>query len=385
MTRSATPTRLSLDRYAALMGLNPIHFANLDDGTLPSSVRPYWNQSLHDELAVYLLQAEDALRDGMLGSGSNKLGLGFDIAPRYRTDILPFVQLSGRWWERKVNTTYGHVQAFGSRATEAIGTATLSFSGSKATANVTASTSGIAAGEVAVYYRVADRADSLATTIADERWRIRELTVKVNGTTVSVAGHKALFAKPSVLEAVNPAAYGDADSFVTQVELVRVYTDPELPVTVQWDQYVTQWQGNPTGWLEQSGAALLVDSASGAFYARPALYVDGAHVFDDPDETRAPERIEVAYLAGYPLADESNGRIDPRLEQAAARLANVISPDFSHWLNDLAGIRWRNDRGMPDEQNPLQAGEEDCPYGLTNGGRHAWRIVRQMQLQRLPF
>lgn len=381
MARSSIETRLSLDRYAQLMGLNRYHFNNLDDGEATSATRPYWTQTMHDDMAHYIARAEALMRDGVPESG--KVGLGFDVGPAWRTnERIPFTPYPTQsWWLSNAKTKYGYLQSFGTRAVTALESdATVSFSGDGATITVSGVSSSLDPAQVQVFYRTADGAGATA----DPGWRIGNLYATVSGTTLTITGHKASFAKLDVLSA-SGSADADGSNYVTAVDVYRVYPDTELPVTLVWDRYGEGLSGDPTTNVTQTGAARLVDSRQGIFQPRPATYSSGSHAFANPEYTSAPEWLIADYEAGYDPPYAGRDWLDPRLEIAVTRLANVLTPDFVPWLGDLAKTKWRDDREGPTRERPLQPGEEDCPFGLSEGARYAWRVVREMRLYRSPF
>lgn len=381
MARSTITTILPLDRYAVIMGMNAYHFNNLDDGNPTSVTRGHWNQTAHDDMAHYLARAEALMRDGVPESG--KGGLGYDVGPAWRTNVrIPFSPPDhNQWWLCHAKAPHGYLQAFGSRAVTVLeADATVSFSGDTATITVTGVSSSLDPDDVAVFYRTADG----ASAAADPGWQIRTLYAAVSGTTLTITGHKARFATPAVLAAASPADAAGS-SYVTAVDVYRVYTDPELPLSLVWDQYHQAGSGDPTTNATQTGAARLIDARQGLFQPRPATYSGGVHTYADPDYTTPPEWLLASYYAGYDRLYTGRDWLDSRLEVAVTRLANVLTPDFSLWLSDLAQTKWRDDRRGPSQEHPLQPGEQDCPFGLTIGARAAWHVVQEMRLYRRPF
>lgn len=377
MARSTTSTLLPLDRYAQIMGLSLIHFNNLRDNDRQAAANAYWSQVTHDELAVYIAQAEARLRDGY----ANKLGLGFDVAPAAHADRIMFSGMWEDWRTELLATPYLHLQAAGSWVWTLVEADAAVSSVSDLVTITTTVPDGTQPDEVQVFYRTTDGADAAG----DQGWRIRPLKVAVSGSTATITGHTAQFVKPAVLESATPGDYADAASFVAAVDIYRRVVDDELPVTLVWDIYTQTGAGDPTADLTQTGTIRLVDSERGDFQARPATYADGTHTIAAPTYVDDPDSLTLDYIAGYPYADANQERIDPQVETAVVRLANVLSPDFNHWLNDLAQIKWRHDRNMPDQDNPLQPGEEDCPFGLTNGARFAWSVVRSLRVDRMDL
>lgn len=368
MARSNTQTRLSLDRYAEVMGINPIHFNNLQDGQPAHATHPYWKQHEHEALAGYIAAAEARLRGQ----------LGFDVAPVYREDrirFLPEVGVDGSWWETELQTPYRQVRAFGSRAVEVIqADAAVVLAEDTATITVTIPADQDPA-EVQVFYRAADREPAGVGEQADARWRIRSSSVSVSGTTATLVGSRASFVKPSVMAAETPGDYADDSDFVSAVDVYRVYTDPELPLMLEWDAYKTGSSTDPGSTDTQTGVAYPLDLAQGEFLARPASCVSGVHQWETPLHPSPPDFITACYLAGYPR--EVNGQLETRLELAVVRLANVLSPDNAIWIADLARSRWHGDRTVPDSLTDPADGKS--PFGFSYGALFAWGVVRDLK------
>lgn len=343
MARSNTPTLLPLDRYAQLMGVPLAHFNNLDDGQIMDACRPFWVQSEHDELALALNQAEEKLRRH----------LHFDVAPTWWSETLPFGQAEAIWYAdwtiAPVTPSYGHVHAFGRRAATLVAAGvTVTYNGNTASLTVEVG-EGVASSEIRVYYRTADGADGAGS----DGWEIRPLRVAVAGGSAQVTGNRALFVQPAIREADYPAPYDDPASYVEQVDVYRVYTDPALPVTLIWDAETGE---DPTGNTTQTAAARLLDPETGQFQVRPATWDEDTeeHVAAEALRFAAPERIAVHYHAGYVL--DLLGRMDAQLEEAALRLANVLLPERGIPFCDPATLKYARDREI-DERTGLMYGE----------------------------
>jgi hypothetical protein len=365
MAIATTTTLLPLDRYAAIMGYDPVGFNNLRDEARASG--RVWNTAAHNALAQYLSEAEHRL------AGS----LGYDIAPRFRDGLVLFTAEPGAhdWIFTRLHTPYMRVQAFGTRAVELLAdNVPVTFTGDTVTLSLTVDEP-VAADDIQVFYRVADGAGEAA----GETWQIRPLDVTVSGVTVTITGHKAQFATLETLAADTPADYHAAGSFVSAVDIYRVSVDPALPLTLTWDNYAVTG-GDPTGKATQPGAAYVTDWLTGEFMPRPATYNGTAHVMAAAAYAGLPESVLVHYQAGYALL---SGRIEDGLELAAARLANALSPSQAFWIADLAQTRWRHDRRLPTDADPLEPGEVSNPYGFTQAARYAWQVVRAKRLLRL--
>jgi len=372
MARSTVRTLLSLNRYARVMGLDDASFNNMTDGVTRQSAHAYWTQSDHDELAACIAQAEARLA----------AALRFDVAPTARTDAIRLAARGGAWWNANLTAPRGHITAFGTPVFTLLKAgAAVTVTGDTATVSVTGVSASLDPATVRVYYRVADGADAAASAA----YRIHDVRCAVSGTTLTIGGPKAYFAALAVLEADAPADYDAAGSYVSAVDVYTEAVNEELPLTLVWDAVQENAGSDPTARLTQTGAALLVDAEAGVFRARPATYAGGVHTFTYPAYPSAPQYVEVSYIAGYPPADGATGWMDARLEAAVVRLANVLSPDYHHPLNDLAEHKWRSDRAMPAEDNPLRPDELNNPFGYAAGARFAWDTVRQLRNYPLPF
>lgn len=363
MARAATATHLPLDRYARVMGLPLAHFNHLRDERATHPARAYWSQTQHDDLARYIAQAEALLRDGSRA----RPGLRFEVAPTARTDRLLLDPADDDWTATLFQAPAGHIQALG-RPVQTLVAAEVAvlYQGDAAVIALSEIPAGIRADEIVVHYRVADGAEAAGS----ESWRIAPLVVHVASMTATIIGHKAQFVLPAVREADASGDYGDPANFVAAVDVYRVTVDETLPVTLHWDG------------LTQPALARLHDATLGTFTVHPAAVRDTLPVYVAPLQRTPPDHITVQYIAGHAL----NGRhLAPPLESAVVRLANVLSPGFEHWLSDLAAARWRNDRALPDEAHPLQPGEEDCPFGLTQGARFAWSVAQQLRVPAVGF
>lgn len=135
MARASTPTLLSLDRFAAILGVNPAHFNQAANST----VMPYGSccQDIHfqydwqfkdrvsrESLAYAIAQAERDIAEA----------LGYWPAPtwmveevrqypqHYQPDVVQYGMLDARGYAKALKTEHGQVIAPGRRAVTLIGT-----------------------------------------------------------------------------------------------------------------------------------------------------------------------------------------------------------------------------------------------------------------------
>lgn len=392
MARSKTTPLVSLDRYAAVMGLSPAHFNHLDDGNPGAMVRAFWTQDHHDQLAEALQGAETMLRDA----------LGFAVAPQWRGAWIPFrpsmkvrqQALSGlagasygggdwsdllpalAWQRATVTAPDGYIQQFGAeRRTLVEAGVSVTYEEDETVTISVADVGTTAPAEVQVFYTVTDGADEAGAAA----WRIPSLAVVIDNGDATITGPKWALVTPEVLAADEAGDYSSADNFVTTVDVYRVDVNPETPVTVVWDGAAVG-EDDPSANYSETGVGYLTDSKYGEFNVRTASYSGGVHTLTTPAYTALPRGFDVSYQAGYPLGD--NGYTHPSLEMAVIRLANTLLPETFHWLRDLAKT-WRDDRQAVPGEMVAKLGL--CPFGLTQGAYQAWAIAQQFKNARPRF
>lgn len=140
MTRATTPTKLSLDRYAQIMGIDPVHFSQAQGSTGDAPIFPirsgcsdvWWQQSYmrsdvisREDLARAIYSAEQDIEDY----------LGFPVAPEWIVEVHNFprnhrrtqfgVGANVRWDRKSLILKKGKVIAAGRRYTQLVGQATV--------------------------------------------------------------------------------------------------------------------------------------------------------------------------------------------------------------------------------------------------------------------
>lgn len=296
--------------------------------------------------------------------------LGYPPAPMWVEDEYIALDPEYYWSAQNLTTRYGRVIEFGKRTTSLISAdAPLVFSDANGdqvddTVTITVTTD-VDTDEIGVFFRVADGADAAA----HEWWEIDGLTKTASGGTVTITGHKALFAHPLNVWAHsyssddwNVKYTGDTQdpaSFVSAVDVYRVYADATSAV-----QLISS--GRNTSAPITNVTAALLDSDYGMF----SIYAGASQ--SEPEAY--PHAVKISYRAGLPL---QNGRIQPRLETAIIRYANTIQAQPPA-LSDRANAMWIEDRKVSDLLTRADANSMQ-PFGITVGGHHLWQIVRAMR------
>lgn len=384
MARASTETLLPLDSWAELLGLNPWYFNQIKPG-LPKQSQAqcehvwyqyHWHKDFlsREEVAQVIAKAEAALADE----------LGYWPAPRPFADeirLYPYRDGSSGVYgaprgsrgvrPRSVQVKWGYVQAVGVRTYALLGTANVVRSdkdgdGVEETFTVTfPQTTVYAASELALYFAAADRNND---TIA-ETWRVRPVGVAVDaGTGVATfSGSSVLLVPPdstTKIDAVELNA-GAAGTYVTSLDVYRVYVDATSP-----NQGIAIWEA-PAGLVETQALVLSPRNAEVG-----QLAVDW-ELCTAP--SYAPDRVQVNYVAGYPLENGQMARI----------MADLVAHLAAAWLpTDACGCEradrilhwWRAYPNEGKDGRPLTQKEvDDSAFGAQRGALYAWSRLRMLR------
>lgn len=313
----------------------------------------------------YAQQARD-LYGRELRSAFNRIKEALNYAPRpvFETERIPVRIGALRITEYLYHTRYGHVQAFGTRATTELEKgASVVYSKSDAslpdndTATITvthASLDGMDSDEVRVFFQTSDGAPS----DAEARYEIRPVSVSISGTTATITAHRALFVKPAIWDqpytlpgaeevSVNYADSSDAGDFVTAVDVFRVYPDSTDAVQL------IDARGNAS-----TLTPTLIDADMGEFTVQYGSTVNLAY---------APVAIDVSYYAGKA---KSNGVYDPDLNKAVCHLANCHILTSTHGPCLAENVIWMTDNSFFEDEEA-----DATPFGRKHGQKEAWRLI----------
>lgn len=369
MARASTPTLLSLQRYAAIIGIPPVHFAGAYADTvwtMKGACEEVWPQydwqkdqvASRESLAQAIADAEyDIARQ-----------LGYWPAPKFVTEeeylwgrpgYVPFSNIRTRW---------GKVISPGRRATTLIDDeATVTFSdddndGWDETATITASTSVTNIKEIKVYF---------AGKGAAREWEIRPVrSITIASGVVTIVADSWLFIKPELWEAYPTSAefrgvnIETTDNFVEEVAIYREYVDTSVSVEHFW---LTGDCEGPS--CERSTAESCFVVVNGS-WVRPALTTQMLCDYDD-----YPSGGKLWYLSG---------------DQSDRYLQNeVLDPLSDYWAQ---AIVWLATARM--ELPPCSCGvaqmyfdqyRKDMALITTSANNRNRFVVTQMLLNENPF
>lgn len=403
MTRASIPTALSLDRFARILSINPVHFSGAvgslvwpDNGAC-ADIWPQYSWQTADEL----VGREDVNNAIVSVEQDFKEAVGYAVAPTWEVDE------GQRWlysslYNHSLRTNYGYVLAPGQRAVTLI----------EADADVVYSDpdndSWDELATITVSTDLTDRREiKLYTTGQDgeQEWEIRPLkAITLSGGVATIAVDSWLLIDPNLWERF-PTNNGFpaidvtvGANFVDTVDVYREYNDTGQSGITFYGSGVGSGicgclgVGCPVCATETYGGCFQIhNSRTGLIAPYPATYSDGVWSLYRPENCRAPGRVTLSYYAGdIDKRYAANKSLDPLSHYLAeaivwasvARLpkdfcsCNNIRDKVKHWQLDATRLR----EGAANAELYTRFEKMDvynCPFGTRVGEVMAWqRVVR---------
>jgi hypothetical protein len=404
MARATTLTKLPLDRWAQIIGLNPIHFNRITISLSPdracNSGEDFWLQWPYmdaSKVSIEDLASAIAEAEGMIESV-----IGYKLLPDWivderRNTERPAIRelfsfgINARWLAKSVKARWGYVQSGGQRAKSVIsaGAAIVRSDadgdGYQETATVTVA-SAVDTDEVHVYFPGESGADE---------WEVKPVQVIASGANLVITFKIWQVPDPDLWErlSTDPAAI-DGDNianFLTTVDVYRVYNNPQTQVQFLWEPdplLGTCGCGSETCAVctfgTQYGCLHVRDTRLGNVAYSPADWNSSSSDFSASEWSlcRDPDRMRLWYQAGWrwettDARKRPNVDVDPYWEKAIAYLAitllnrevcacNNTEHFIDYWRTDLA----RNGNQV-SYQNTAQV--LNNPFGTMRGAVYAWQ------------
>lgn len=391
MARASTHTLLSLDEWAAILGISPFEF-NQAVYPAPKSAQCkdvfyQWQwQKDHlgrEEVAEAIASAEQMIRDSLL----------FWPAPYYTVDeVIPYPRPYQRNLFGMSGTWRGEWKTFGTKHHKVIKggvlnrTAIATIGGADLTKldldsdgvfeTFQAVITNVAIGtitdvdEIALYFIAANRHGEGIS----ETWRIRPVNVSVTGNTATITGHRTLLINPVPEFVVNPTEL-DATvdgNYVTSVECYRTFTDDTATAALPY-QGVAMWKDIPgcTAGCTFTIKELCLgqhQNEQGQIFAS----FDQPCTWPFPD--REPDRLQINYVSGLPL---ENGK----MQHVMAQIVTYLS--VSLLANEPCGCdrtnrilaRWKAPitKFVDNTANASAFADSVNLFPMTYGGQWAWK------------
>jgi len=402
MAVSETKTWLSLDEWAKVIGINPLHFNGLSSTNFNNTVcgdvwfQYAWQNSDRigrEEVAQAIHEAEAVISKEV----------GYNLIPDwtieerldYRRPIVTGVfNLSGtnpRGLLKSVELRKGHVISGGVRAKTAIelGSAVVrtdqNGDGYSELCTVTVITTVTDANEIHAYYVGKSGAD---------RWEIRPIDVSISVGVATITFNSWQIVVNTALDTLDAVAIdGDAvGSYETTIDVYRVYNDPATQVQFMWENA-------PGLTCCSTCAACTLGTQAGCFHLRnprlgiavpaPASWDSTNEEFNISEWTacREPDQVRFWYYSGY--QDKSIDRYNvvmsnywkyavsfyaaSLLDRSVCGCSNV-NQFIERWRFDMMTSTYGNGVGVSINLTTEQLANR---LGTTRGALYAWKRINQ--------
>ena len=412
MARANTKTKLSLDRWAQLMGLSPLHFNqvrfNEPDNAICSDVyfQYNWQNSDHvsrEQIAQIIAEVEQEIEEW----------LGYHLAPEwevdewrpsYRPNSPEYVNFNGgdvRGYRQTVRANWGYFISGGILAKTLVdaGVAIVytdqDGDGYKETATVTVATTVLDKNEIATFYPDKD---------GDDAWEIQLTSVSIAAGTATIVFRREQAVIASKLEAYDiegQEAIGTVDAdFLTTVDIYRRYNDPQSQASFLWEPLSSSICATCNGdgcatcaYSAQTGCLILRgDPRQSIVGYWPALWNTTTLDFDTEPWAvgRLPDIVRLYYYSGWRDKNSSYvSRLAPEWERVVAYMAAARLPRPPCDCSADTWRYWREDFNLAsgDENGPATyqpligvANPLNNPFGSRRGELQAWRKISSLGL-----
>lgn len=412
MARASIKTLLPLDRFAAIVGMNPLHFNGVEDQTLaPGGKQELAPHNTCDDLLVqYPYQAADCVaREEIaraIADAETQITswLGYSPAPAWVVDERvmltrpfnpTFLNYSGRdvrnfWQQVKLGQGYvisGGVEAWSLIQSGVVVVYTdVDGDGYDEVATMAVPTSITDANEISVHYpgKVA---------AGDYTYEVRPITVRIAAGTATITCRREQLVGVEFIDrlVVGTADGQDNNDFLATVDVYRHYNDASQQAHLLWLQSwcncsnagCSQCEG-----VSQTACLMPTDERNGLVTPQPGTW-DGTSVFTSSylSECRMADKMRVWYRAGWrnQSLPMPNVQMDPDWERAVAYFAlglldrplclcENLRAYTAYWTEDLASASSSAAGSMTTRVSNMLL---DNPLGTTRGAIFAWRRISQ--------
>lgn len=421
MARASTVTLLALDRFAKILGINPMHF---NGGIAPSGAMPLYSNACSDIWFQHPWQQSDGVSREELAQEIAAAEaeivevLGYWVAPvwieeenvRYpqyhRQEFVSYDMKDSRGFGKSVRTLKDRVISPGRRVISPVSDGIVKYSveytdedsdGYRETATVVVVTAVTNVKEIKIYY---------PDECGDPSWEIRPYrTKRLSGGTFTATFWSWQLFTPGELEELPTSPDGltaidadDPDSYLEEVDVYREYNDTtKTSAQLLWEPVCPTAMtcvncGGAGCYLcqltVQNGCFHIADARSGIVVPMPAAYNSDVGVWDIVSQAvcRDPDTVNLWYRCGIVSQDYISGRShDPlsdhlariiamlavtRLERALCSCSNATALAQA-WQEDLAS--YGGGAGYMVDRTQL-----NNPFGTRRGEMDAWQKLKYL-------
>lgn len=395
-----TATWLSIDRWAQIIGMNPLHLHQLSSPTLtPGNVCGdiFFLESWHNADRVGRNDVANAIKQAELAISAEA---GYNLLPDWTTEermeyprpanpgMLGYYGYNPSGFMKSVETRKGYVISGGIKTKNllddnvAVVRSDADGDGYSETVTVTLAVTFTDTNRIHVYY---------SQTSGSEDWEIRPITVSISGGFATIKFYSWQIALRTAQLAMNPSAL-DADdnaSYETTVDVYEIYNDPSTQVQFMWENSADL---NCCGscaacqFSTQAGCLHLREPRLGLAALSPASWDAASQSFTMLEWTacREPDQVRLWYYSGY--MDNQRARpyveLAPEWEFAIAHFAcSFLERPICGCSNVNQFIeKWRRDAAFVSQQEGGWRLTEQMlsnKLGTTMGALAAYRILHQ--------
>lgn len=400
--RATTATKLSLAEWFSIMGIHPLHAAGVNlqaltevEGNCAGAwMQHEWQQ--HDavsreELSRFIARAEADIEEA----------LGFSLMPSWEVDerqvsIRPVqpetINLGGsdvRWYRQPIITDKKWFLAGGIRGTTVVlAAAPITWAVVPAgeyprTGSVSAPYTGSDACEIQVFYPGKG---------ADPTYQIRPAKVVIAAGVATVTFARELTVLEELQEELlaGPVDGLDNASFLTTVDIYRVYNDPSTQVSFLWEPVGGCGCDSITGgcpscsYATSTGCLVPRDGRLGIVNYGPASWdaATSAYIAASFGMARQPDILRLYYLAGLEDTKLACPRTTMSADWARTVAYYAASMVDREWCACSANIaeQWQVDLshvsgGEEFSRYALSPANLNNPFGPRRGAVYAWQRV----------
>ena len=413
MARAEQVTKLPLDRWAKLMGINLLHFNGVYVST-PTTCEQPWMQ--REDQAQDRVSREEVARAIHQAEADIEQLIGYHLLPDWEVDEWnPTIRPNPpelfnvnvrdiRGFHQNVQAQWGWMISGGIKSRSVLDAgATITYSdddgdGYDETATVTvAVTAGQPGGEVRVFYPGHSGADE---------WEIRPINVSIAGLVATITFRREQCVLSTAYDDYEPpqdddilrGVDGTVDAnFLTTVDVYRVYNDPQTQVTFMWEPL-------GCGACEGSGCVLCSYTVqTGCLITRgdprqsivayhPGSWDSDTNTFTQADWSiyRQPDLVRLYYYSGW--RDKALQYPTVQMERFWERVvayyaASLLERPICECSNVRAFIeRWQQDLAVTSPGAGVLRSVSpkvlDCPWGTLRGAWYAYRFAADRALGR---
>lgn len=394
MATAKTHTIVSLDRFAAILGMSPVHFNQIhipeiaDSGSCASVIYQYdWqaaDKASRETIAIAIQNAEEQIANL----------LGYDVGPIWKAEdrvelqrpanpeLLATSGRSIRGQGISVRASKGYVITGGTKAKSVIDSgASVAYTDVDndtydETATIVVNTTVTRPSEICLFYPGESGSDD---------WQIRPITVSIAGGVATITCRREQLVVKEELERFGAQDLdGTVDAnFLTEVDVYRVYNNPAEQAWIIWEGSGCCGCGT-CGYTVQSACLTVRDDRLAVLNIAPGTWNNDDNDFDYAEfyGCRAPDRARLWYKAGW-VYKENPLIIDPVWERAVCYLALTYISDLictcpivekkqTFWKEDMA----LRSSSVNSSRSFQHFPELDNPLGTSRAALNAWKLIK---------